>query len=140
MNKQEIFDTVARHIFTQGVPGGEKNAEGFFSCRYRGTGGTSCAVGCLIPDEAYRSWMEGNDVEGLIEQHYGRLPGWMFDHRDLLSRLQLVHDFLPAWRTSQKMRGMLYEVARKYNLDLTTLDDLKFADGRTLPAEVMEDA
>lgn len=139
MNKQEIFDTVARHIFKQGVPGGHINEAGFFSCQYRGAGGTSCAVGCLIPDTAYIPNMEGNDAVGLIERHYTSLPSWMFDHRELLCRLQQVHDYLPAWRTGRKMHGMLYEVARMYGLDLATLDNLKFADDRALPVEVMED-
>lgn len=139
MNKQEIFDTVARHIFKQGVPGGEPNPEGLFFCQYRGVGGTSCAVGCLIPDEVYVPSMEGNDAEGLIDNHLDVLPSWMSEHVGMLASLQNVHDFLPAWRTTSRMSGRLYEVAREYKLDVTVLDSLRFADDRVLPAEVTED-
>jgi hypothetical protein len=32
-------------------------------CAYRGADGTKCAVGCLIPDTAYRKSFEGHSVE-----------------------------------------------------------------------------
>lgn len=132
MNKQEIFDTVARHIFKQGVPGGYTNEENFFCCQYRGEEGTSCAVGCLIPDEVYVPYMEGNDAESLIENYYDDLPPWMHLNRGLLGSLQNVHDFLPAWRNTSCMQSRLYEIVREYGLDAAVLDTLQFAEDRVL--------
>lgn len=140
MNKQEIFDTVARHIFTQGVPGGHTDLQNNFACQYRGTGGTSCAVGCLIPDDVYRSEMEGNDVEYLLDKYYSTLPSWMQESGGLLAKLQNVHDFLPAWRSAGAMRIKLHRVAMDYNLDTSLLDNLYFPANRALPVEVQEDA
>lgn len=56
MTLREVFDKVKTHLLTQGkramLPGG-------YACAYRGAGGTKCAVGCLILDEAYDHRMEG---------------------------------------------------------------------------------
>lgn len=138
MNKQEIFDTVARHIFKQGVPGGQIDMANNFSCQYRGSGGTSCAVGCLIPDDSYRSSMEGNDVEYLLD-NYDVLPSWMGKSRGLLVKLQVVHDFLPAWRSASAMRIKLHRVAMDYNLDSSLVDELYFPADRELPIKVQGD-
>ena len=45
---QAIYDHVCRHIAVQGF-----RATNGLMCRYRGAGGASCAVGCLIPDKDY---------------------------------------------------------------------------------------
>ncbi len=60
---QEVFDMVARHLIGQGkrsmgvVPG-----MGGRTCAYRGENGTKCAVGCLIPDEAYDPSIENRGI------------------------------------------------------------------------------
>lgn len=64
MTAQEIFDKVSAHLLEQKFAA--VGAHG--SCRYRGRNGTSCAVGCLIPDEHYIEDMEGYSVNAVIEQ------------------------------------------------------------------------
>lgn len=45
------------------------------SCRYRGEGGTMCAVGCLIHDARYNALtMEGKSVELMLNDNPGVLP------------------------------------------------------------------
>ena len=55
MTMQEIFDKVSTHLLTQG-----KKSKSMLTntCLYRGPGGTSCAVGCLIKDEFYTEDLE----------------------------------------------------------------------------------
>jgi hypothetical protein len=90
MTKQDIFDTVVHHLFKQG-----KKARGCdHLCSYRGDDKTSCAVGCLVPDNLYTEKMEGRGVIHLfcmedfkaIADHLGE------DNKQLLYSLQRVHD------------------------------------------------
>lgn len=57
MTKQEIYDKVCAHLAQQGGP-----AKSNVGCAYRGDGGRSCAVGCLITDAAYNKSCEGYDA------------------------------------------------------------------------------
>jgi len=88
VNAQQIFDKVALHLITQGCPAFGEEGE----CAYRGTNGTSCAVGCLIPDQAYDIHMEGRPVERIIQRFPDRTPGYFREHASLLTALQLTHD------------------------------------------------
>ena len=87
------------------------------SCAYRGEEGTSCAVGCLIPDELYTPSIEGHGISSLalreILVHAGVLTptevkeGYIFcevklptrQKMYLLGRLQTIHDSspIPDW-------------------------------------------
>lgn len=129
MTKQEIFDTVLAHLRKQGKA--SLSAEG--DCMYRGPGGTSCAVGCLIPDELYDSLIENFGSNHIME---GRLPHGResdgpktlpimariakhlgVENRPLLNALQTAHDAyladegLPAWE--RRMRS----IARYFRLE-----------------------
>ena len=53
MTQQQIFDKVATHLLTQGA----KSMMGD-TCRYRGSNGAKCAVGCLIKDDHYDPILE----------------------------------------------------------------------------------
>lgn len=55
MSNQEAFDRVTNHLLTQMKQSKSKSG----NCLYRGTDGTSCAVGCLIADEHYYPSLEG---------------------------------------------------------------------------------
>lgn len=58
-------------------------------CLYRGPNGTSCAVGCLIPDAEYNpTIMEGYSVNLIVEHS----PTTALHDLKLLSTLQEVHD------------------------------------------------
>lgn len=134
MTEQEIFNTVATHLFAQGAPAVSSIGE----CQYRGPNGTKCAIGCLIPDENYTDYSEGYAVVEALEQ-MGLVD--QFPHTNLLSALQSVHDGSDGgiysnadvnrsktWVTTENMRLALQEVAELYNLDATILSTLSFAD------------
>jgi len=90
MNRQEIFDTVAKHLLTQKVK--SKAA----ICLYRGPNGTKCAIGALIKDEFYDIEMEclggllvNSSAQWALKQSGVRFSDglWSF-----LSQLQEIHD------------------------------------------------
>jgi hypothetical protein len=53
MRDQDISQLIADHLTKQ-----KKVSMGGFGCAYRGEGGASCAVGCLIKDEYYSKSLE----------------------------------------------------------------------------------
>ncbi len=127
MIKQEIFDTVATHLFTQGKRAFDET-EGL--CAYLTSNGNKCAVGCLIPKEAYRESMEGNDVYALRAYLWERdivIPAITSDNMDLLCSLQAVHDRVQNWETTEAMQTALEDVAIEFELSDTVLV------GKTLP-------
>jgi hypothetical protein len=139
MAPQEIFDTVAKHLFTQGERAGivtdddYANNEGF-ACRYRAPGGAKCAVGKLIPDVAYDPAMEGCGVALLMDNFGPDLPSWMRDNFDLLDRLQMVHDQEVYWVSDERMRWELSLAAQTYGLDDSILPGLSFNRPEGQPA------
>lgn len=124
MTMQKIFDKVYVHLIKQGA----KSMRGLPSCpdlpvcAYRGYNGTSCAVGCLIPDEAYTPEMEGVGVRSgsvaCLLMRAGVLAD-PYDDRTLsfLGDLQGIHDGcpVPTWE------GQLSRVASKYRLTVPVL-------------------
>lgn len=102
MNKQAIFDKVKEHLLTQkqqsrtmmGLPGGYVEKP---RCAYRGDNGRKCAIGALIPDDMYVSWMEGNSVIFLIDKYpvvQAHLGVENNSDVTFLNELQGIHD---AW-------------------------------------------
>jgi hypothetical protein len=124
---QEIFDTVARHLFTQGTQAFDADVA---RCQYRGPNGTKCAVGCLIPDEAYDPEMEGWIAKALWQAFKDKpgFPQWAAAEVSLLVRLQGVHDTAYAWENESSLRSMLAEVAATYGLNDGVLDGLKWGN------------
>lgn len=57
--KQETFDMAVGHLIKQGQRA--ISEDGTNACLYRGSEGTKCAVGALIPDELYTEEIEGYD-------------------------------------------------------------------------------
>ncbi|AGS81170.1 hypothetical protein [Caulobacter phage Cr30] len=123
MTPQEIFDKSAAHLFTQDV-----QSVGPSCCSYRGPNNTSCAVGFFIPDEVYRNDMEGKDVYGLLDTYADIFPKFIIENIKLFAALQLVHDDNVSWRTTERMRNHLREVADKFNLNSSILETLSFKD------------
>lgn len=79
--RQKAFDTALAHMRKQGSMsqtceflGGIKTI--FGGCMYRGEYDTKCAIGALMPDEAYRQEFEGSPIEELpnlskiLPEHY----------------------------------------------------------------------
>lgn len=127
MKNQEIFETVSRHLFKQG----KRSVSGSGSCcLYRGPNGTSCAVGCLIPDDQYNPGMEYISVDRLIENFVDTTPVLKSLKRNvgLLAELQSAHDSELSWRSSEHMRDRLKVVGRLFKLRIGFLDKLSFSD------------
>ena len=61
---QAQFDTIAEHLLTQNCKSLDRSGE----CVYRGPNGAKCAIGAIIPPEAYKPNMEGENVMQLLEQ------------------------------------------------------------------------
>jgi hypothetical protein len=124
MEAQEIFDTVAKHLLKQGRRA--VNPDIPEMCHYRGANGTKCAVGVLIPDEAYDSMMEGRTVVGLLSHPEFKIPRWMWNNEQLLIELQNVHDVEHNWKGSATMKEALSEVAKESSLTSDVLEELAF--------------
>lgn len=109
MTLQEIFNRVSQHLLAQGERSTLRE-----NCAYRGDNGKTCAVGCLIKDEAYKPVIEGlstehAEVRRALRASIGRVSGKAFD---LLAELQIVHDYTKPDRWPAE----LAEVAAKFNL------------------------
>jgi hypothetical protein len=85
---QEVFDIVVNHLFTQGRPA----YDGVQGCMYRAPDGLRCAVGVLIPDDLYYKSLEKNQSDCVIQDFFDEdLADWR-EHKNLLRRLQDIHD------------------------------------------------
>ena len=111
MNAQEAFDTVAKHLLTQGQ---RSTADGTDGCRYRGGEGRKCAAGVLIPDEIYREEMEGFSWRAVCEMH----PLVPQTHCHLITELQHLHDTAEPQAWPKLLRRLAYA----HNLDHKVVD------------------
>lgn len=82
LEPQDLFNIVAGHLHAQKRPSMADD-----DCAYRGTGGTKCAIGVLIPDEVYDLAMEGISADCLTQVGFPTE-----DHKVLALGLQHVHD------------------------------------------------
>jgi hypothetical protein len=104
MTAQELFDTVATHLITQNKQ--SLSPDGV--CKYRGAGGLKCAIGVLIPDDKYKTWMDcGGNALHLVLETIG-----LGEHFYLCRKLQVVHDATEP----HEWRGELSNVAAKFGL------------------------
>jgi len=103
MTAQELFDKVATHLITQGKP--SLCTYGF--CKYRGDGGLMCAIGCLIPDDKYKTWMDYGGALHPVLKTIG-----LGEHFYLCRKLQVVHDATEPYN----WHGELSNVAAKFGL------------------------
>lgn len=116
MTPQEIFTKVATHLLTQNK---KSTYDVSFStnCAYRGAGGTSCAVGCLIKDEHYDPEIEGEAATSSLVRLALSASGIPItpEALSLLSELQNLHDFThpEIWPTA------LAELAQELGLEYT---------------------
>ena len=111
MNAQDIFDTVATHLFTQGHRAFD---DGLNQCAYKTQDGSMCAVGCLIQDY-YKPEMDRNAYGSDIRTVYGLfksdLPDWIENNMKLLVALQDVHDVDYNWNSVNNLKDALITVA-----------------------------
>lgn len=120
MDKQTIFTKVATHLLTQNKQALRTVSMGT-TCAYRGNDGTSCAIGCLIPDDKYDPLMEGSSIDR-NPRVLGVLSDIGIDTADqalntystyaLLDSLQSIHDGY----LSSSWRGKLAKLAWDHKL------------------------
>lgn len=110
MTRQELFDKVVTHLLKQNEVSGDEEG-----CLYRGLGGLKCAVGCLIPDDAYSVDMENLRVSDLVNGNLLRqdLRLVFIEHLDLLDELQQIHD----GKAVETWKGQLQDLAKRRNLN-----------------------
>jgi hypothetical protein len=63
MTRQEMFNKMVAHLREQKAFSVKLNP---WRCRYRGSNGTKCAIGALIPDDKYDHTFEGYLVHNLM--------------------------------------------------------------------------
>lgn len=126
MNNQEIFDKIVAHLRQQGkksmmfITNGMTRPE--MSCAYRGENGTSCAIGCLIPDNEYSSVFEGGRFSGVMRYavHNGgedKFPTIyaLSDHSNFLLSMQDVHDSYPPTQWEERFAIVAFNYQLQYN-------------------------
>lgn len=90
--EKDVLDFVSLHLLTQGVHSYLDDGGTFDRCSnicaYRGSNGLKCAVGAIIPSEAYKYNMEESNYPQMLSAN----PTFKTDHCDLLTELQQVHD------------------------------------------------
>jgi hypothetical protein len=118
MNKQEIFDKVARHLLRQGEKSSSHGDQ--MDCMYRGPGKLKCAIGCLIPDKFYDYDIEGrtigDDKLDDVLKHCGirlYVNGTPTSTNMMLDDLQNTHDSCGV----DKWRGKLMGIAHRYDVN-----------------------
>lgn len=119
MDAQEIFDTVAKHLATQGR---RAFSEAKGACMYSMPDGRKCAVGCLLPEGTEAADFVGS-VGPLNES--GFLPEELKPHLDLLIALQSDHDTADC-RDERALKVRLAETARVFDLSPAILNTLTF--------------
>lgn len=117
VNKQEVFDTVVRHLGKQGERAVAYDAYDEGSrCVYRASDGKKCAVGCLIPDEMYKPEMEGGSIRYLLDNFAADLPSYISEHQDILWRLQIAHDTVWKRDSDACFKDHLKSIAADFSL------------------------
>lgn len=112
MNRQETYQIVRDHLLTQNKRSSTKKD----LCLYRGPNDTSCAIGCLIPNNLYKKSMEGRSLMDVLE-HEPKLSAFLevdenMGDKGFLTGLQSIHDWHPLETWPQR----LFDFANKYSL------------------------
>jgi len=108
MTKQEIFNKVSNHLTKQNAVS-KKNG----SCAYRGEDRHMCAVGCLIPNELYKTNMENaTPYSGLLDKVLETIGMESDKGKMFLRDLQLIHDSHdpPYWKKHLRDFAERYEL------------------------------
>jgi hypothetical protein len=109
-SKQELFEIAVRGVYAQGRQSISKTGQ----CRYRGPGGTKCAVGHLIDDETALRF-EGSGAHMLTEEFpLATVP--------LLSALQAAHDTSTKGDFRDVWVDRCTEIAQDHGLTMPVLE------------------
>ncbi len=121
MNLQEIFNIVWKWFV---VEGNEKSVSETGVCRYRGSNGSKCAIGCLIPDDKYSKDIEGVSVLTLVNRYYSTgiwIKQNLLVSSEILSELQRCHDIIGKTSFSIHIKEGLSVFAQKYSLSIPSI-------------------
>lgn len=130
MNRQAIYDRIAKHLLKQGRKsvGPDADHEGMETCVYRAYDPNAkrtlkCAIGCLIPFGSYTPELEGTNVFAVAVRdafprslHINTEP--MSEDLVFLSHLQDIHDNQPV----ESWIEFLQDFAYQNGLDTAVLD------------------
>jgi hypothetical protein len=118
---QEEFDAVVEHLFKQG-----RRSMNGRHCAYRGEEGTSCAVGCRIPDDYYDSVidhgtsMTTTGLSTVLQRYPEHFPPEVHAYHEMFRKLQDVHDMAITHSgglfSKTSLRDDLVTVAREFHL------------------------
>jgi hypothetical protein len=104
MTAQELFDRVSLHLLAQN----SRSVDVTGRCRYRGCGGRMCAIGVLIPDQLYGSWMDFNEGMSAPLIRVLETVG-LGHHLDICEELQLLHDAAEPCLWPNKLSKLAYK-------------------------------
>ncbi len=121
MTPQEIFDTCAAHLLSQGKRSylSKQQAKNLnldlanVSCAYRGENNCKCAIGILIPDNEYLEEMEGkipNAIKNLLNPDLKEIFSVNYK---LLFKLQGIHDSEDPSKWEEKLKSLAKEYGLK---------------------------
>lgn len=108
MNDQEAFTIMVNHLRQQKARSVHPSSER--ECAFRGRDGMKCAVGALIPDDAYDLDMEGRSLISLLE--WEGMAFLRSVNPNLLCYMMSLHDHrsIDSWEYHFSM------VAKKFSL------------------------
>lgn len=104
MTEQETFDMAARPLLHQGC-----KSEKYGMSVYRGSNGSKCVIGFLIPDDRYDPEMEGR---GCLDAIVSEVLKSLGHDLELCLSLQAVHDIGEVSEWEDRLRG----IAKDYGL------------------------
>lgn len=91
LTPQQAYDQIREYFAREGaVLAKTENPGELNGCWYRSPNGAKCAVGCLIPDEAYNSKMEDHTLSSLVFEGLVSIPSVRLE--EFLRKAQAKHD------------------------------------------------
>lgn len=127
-SKQETFDTVVKHLYKQGQRSmqwsTDRRGNRRLACAYRGKNNTSCAIGCLLPDEMIND--SNNTGTGILRLDPTIIKYLGEENIVLLIQLQKAHDTVASWQDgyrnpSPALKVTLMDIASTFKLDAAVL-------------------
>ena len=117
--KQEIFDKAVVHLLSQASASvwlGDTKHPSYGRPSIRGTGGKKDVVGIFITDSEYVPNMEcfGTDFNRMFEAYECFYD--LIAHKDIISRLDMVHDFTKNENFVEDIKPKLRIIADDFSL------------------------
>lgn len=117
MNKQKIFNTVAKHLLTQGCQAIDPTIN---ICQYKDHLGNKCAIGCLISPEIYSPDLEGAAVDNYKVVAALNASGIAYINSsdiELLQALQTIHDGVMTHLWKERLQLLATDFGLEFQID-----------------------